>query len=462
MKKTLLYFLFLTVSLTTLAAPKGVVIEDLKITFMDDVLRAESTYLPQGIDILATASIGKKERCIMSATLKGVPAKGQIVGYALYKNDDNRFIFGKQNIGGQSYMVIYRKYQGVEILQEKILLSREESKRPIYLRMTANDWAVRFYYSFEPLDRAQNTGWIRLGVMEGWIVGKKKDGKITHNIGLYGGKAAVQKLGPFKTKPMEPMDTSFVCQIEPTFRNNKAYSSQGLCIHDKYAVIIRDKGWCEIYNLETNKTESFYKLANNDSHCNNAMFGPSKLNEKSLFPLTYISEDNGSHACFVTELGWNDSKIVQKIYYDGDKKSYPGPIDWIVDRENGYIYTYGGVRWGMRWLKKFRLPSLEDSDENGEVHLTPDDVLFEMTYNEVGIGQGGFIKDGKLYFTAGYPPFHCKLHVYDLEKKEEILCQDLQPLLHEPEGIDIVGDKMYVVFWCSGRRTRIYQFDLSR
>ena len=462
MKKILLYILCLTSVFTLSAAPKGAVIEDLKITFMDEVIKTESIYNPEGTDVLATVTIGKQERCVMSATLKGAPAEGQVIGYTLHKNDDNRFIFGKQNIDGQCYMVIYRKFQGVEILQERVLLSRKDAKKPVYLRMTANDWAVRFYYSFEPLNRLENTGWIRLGVMEGWVVGKKKDGRITHNVGLYGGEASVKELGPFKAKALQQMDTTFVCQIEPTYRNNKAYSSQGLCIYDNYAVIIRDKGWCEIYNLKTNKTESFYKLRNNDSHCNNVVFGPSKLTDESIFPLAYISEDNGGHACFVTELGWDDSKIVQKIYYDGDKKSYPGPIDWIVDRENGHIYTYGGVRWGMRWLKKFRLPSLEDSDENGEVHLTPDDVIFEMTYNEVGIGQGGFIKDGRLYFTAGYPPFHCKLHVYDLATQEEILCQDLQSILYEPEGIDIVGDKMYVVFWCSGRRTRIYQFNLDQ
>ena len=462
MRRILIFILFLVTSFTASSASKGAVIEDLKITFLDQVIKTESTFRPQGTEILATVSVGKKERCVMSATLKGIPAEGQVIGYTLYKNDNNRFIFGKQNIGGQCYMVIYRKHQGIEILQERVLLSKKEAKKPIYIRMTANDWAVRFYYSFEPLNRLENTGWTRLGVMEGWIVGKKKDGRITHNVGIYGGEASVKELGPFKAKALQPMDTTFVCEIAPTYRNNRAYSSQGLCIDGKYAVIIRDKGWCEIYNLETKKTESFYKLENNDSHCNNAVFGPSKLTEDSLFPLIYISEDNGGHACFVTELGWNDSKIVQKIYYDGDKKSYPGPIDWIVDRENGHIYTYGGVRWGMRWLKKFRLPSLEDSDENGEVHLTPDDVLFEMTYNEVGIGQGGFIKDGKLYFSAGYPPFHCKLHVFDMEKKEEILCQDLQSLHYEPEGIEIVGDKMYVVFWCSGHRTRIYQFDLSK
>ena len=70
------------------------------------------------------------------------------------------------------------------------------------------------------------------------------------------------------------------------------------------------------------------------------------------------------------------------------------------------------------------------------------------------------VKDGKVYFSAGYPPFHCKLHVYDLETKEEVLCQELLPLQDEPEGIEIVGDKLYTVFWCAGGVTKIYEFAL--
>lgn len=463
MKKFLISAMVLVAFLVAseaIAAPKGVVIEDLQITVINEDLKVEQTHRPQGTELLATVSLGKDERCVMSATLKGLPAKGEVVGYTAYKNDDNRFIFGKQNIDGQYYMVIYRVHRGVEILQERTLISRKDAKRPVYLRMTSKNGRVRYYYSFKPLDRWENTGWIRLGIMEGWIAGSKKSGKMVYDFGLYGGKALVQELGPHKVQPLQPMDTAHVCTIPPTRRNGRYYSCQGLGIWGDYAVIIRDKGWCEIYNLKTKTTESYYKLEGNDSHCNNGVFGPSKLNEDSLFPLMYISEDNGGHACFVTDLGWNDSKIVQKIYYDGDKGAYPGPIDWIVDRENGFLYTYGGVRWGMRWLKKFRLPSLADSDENGEVHLTPKDVLFEMTYNEVGIGQGGFIKDGKVYFSAGYPPFHCKLHVFDMNAREEVLCQDLQPLLYEPEGIEIVGDKMYVVFWCSGGVTKIYEFKM--
>lgn len=464
MKKYLFYVIWLSAIILGLwgavSALTRPVLEDVQISVIDSLWTVEPEYDALGNSMHAFVTLGKDERCVMSATLKGRPAKGEMIGYTFRKDDDNRFLFGKQNIDGQPYMVIYRVFQGVEILQEKTLLSRRQARGPIYLRMTAKNGRVRFYYAFEPFDRWETDGWIRLGIMEGWTVQVKQDGKKGYQIGLYNGAGLVQELGPHKAEPMQPMDTVLVCTIPPTVRNGKYYSCQGLGIYGNHAVIIRDKGWCEIYDLEKKQTESFYKLENNDSHCNNAVFGPSKLSEDSLFPLMYISEDNGGHACFVTELGWDSSRIVQKIYYDGDKESYPGPIDWIVDRENGHIYTYGGVRWGMRWLKGFRLPSLDDSDENGEVHLTPEDVIFEMTYNEVGIGQGGFIKDGKVYFSAGYPPFHCKLHVFDMEAKEEILCQELLPLQYEPEGIDIVGDKLYTVFWCRGGVTKIYEFSL--
>lgn len=462
MKKALLYTILCcalaAMAGSTAQASSGPVLKDVQISVIDSLWTVTPEYDAQGNSIHAFVSLGKDERCVMSATLKGKPGLDQVIGYTVRKDDRNRFIFGKQNIGGRYYMVIYRVFQGVEILQEKTLLTKRQAGKPVYLRMTAKNGRVRFYYSFTPLDRWENLGWIRLGIMEGWTVLSKKAGVKGYNVGFYDGPALVTKLGPKASEPMQPFDTALVCTIQPTVRNGRYYSCQGLGIYGSDAVIIRDKGWCEICDLKTGRTRSFYKLVNNDSHCNNAVFGPDKLTEESLFPLMYISEDNGGHACFVTELGLDDSRIVQKIYYDGDKKSYPGPIDWIVDRENRMLYTYGGVRWGMRWLKGFRLPALSDSDENGEVHLRPEDVLFEMTYNEVGIGQGGFIKDGKVYFSAGYPPFHCKLHVFDMQTKEEILCQELLPLQYEPEGIDIVGDVLYTVFWCRGGITKIYSF----
>ena len=432
------------------------VLSDVQISVKDSLWQVEPAYDAEGNSIHAFVSLGRNERCVMSATLEGRPAEGEMIGYTFRKDDAHRFLFGKQTLGGESYMVIYRVFQGVEILQEKTLLTKDQSRMPVYLRMTAKNGRVRFYYAFEPFDRWETDGWIRLGIMEGWTVMSKKDGVKGYQIGLYDGPALVRELGPHKAEPMQSMDTALVCTIPPTYRNDRYYSCQGLGIQGNHAVIIRDKGWCEIYDLQTGQTESFYKLRDNDSHCNNAVFGPDRLTEDSLFPLMYISEDNGTHACFVTELGWDDSRIVQRIYYDSDKEAYPGPIDWIVDRENRMLYTYGGVRWGMRHLKGFRLPPVDQP----EVHLTPEDVLFEMTYNEVGIGQGGFIKDGKVYFSAGYPPFHCKLHVFDMEAKEEILCQELLPLQYEPEGIEIVGDKLYTVFWCSEGITKIYEFAL--
>lgn len=81
-----------------------------------------------------------------------------------------------------------------------------------------------------------------------------------------------------------------------------------------------------------------------------------------------------------------------------------------------------------------------------------------MYYDEVGIGQGGFVKDGRIYLTAGYPPYYCKLHVYDIKSGKQILCQDLRELKYEPEGMDIRDGWLYTAFWHSGTGTELYRF----
>lgn len=56
----------------------------------------------------------------------------------------------------------------------------------------------------------------------------KKDGVKGYNVGLYNGPALVHELGPHKAEPMQPMDTTHVCTIPPTYRNDRYYSCQGL------------------------------------------------------------------------------------------------------------------------------------------------------------------------------------------------------------------------------------------
>lgn len=70
------------------------------------------------------------------------------------------------------------------------------------------------------------------------------------------------------------------------------------------------------------------------------------------------------------------SRVVQKLFHTGE--GYTGSFDWFIDRKNKIIYTYGSSGEMRKLIKKFRLPALKDSDENGEVHLAQDDVLDEF------------------------------------------------------------------------------------
>ena len=398
-------------------------------------------------------NLEKGERTVLSGLMEP-PAKGlyRISGYEVFKNRENRFVFGRENLPQGEYMVAWRICDGVKVLQEARKIPRSFRGKPLYARITIrHDHNIRFYYAEERHAHLDAAGWDSFsGVMDAGVVKHKgPDG----SRGAW--MAALKGVGP-EGRPakyrLRPMKAEFVAAIPNTSEHH--HSCQGLAIQGDTAIIIRNRGWCEIYDLKAQKTLSFYKLEGNDSHCNNAVFG---LAPGTIFPLLYISEDDGRHACLVTDIGLEESRIVQRIYYDTDGSDYPGPFDWMVDRENGFIYTYGGVRWKKRWIKRFPLPS----PEIPEVHLKPEDALQTIYYDEVGLGQGGFVGDGRIYLSAGAPPYYCKLHVYDAKSGTQLLQQDLRELLYEPEGMDIQDGWLYVLFWCGDNGTKIYRFKIQ-
>ncbi|MBR6001803.1 MAG: hypothetical protein IK045_02975 [Bacteroidales bacterium] len=402
------------------------------------------------------ANLDNKERFVLSAKVEA-PERGRfkMKGFQVFKDGDNRFVFGRENFPDGQYMVAWRICKGVTVLQEARKLPRAMRHKPMYMRITIRgDRNIRFYYATEPHDHFDAEGWDSFsGVMAADLVKHKgPDGRAGAWVAFLEGKGPSGEVFKDRIPPMEP---ELVATIPAT--EERRFSCQGLAIQGDTAVIIHDKGWCQIYDMAEKRTLSYYKLEGNDSHCNNAVFGPARLTPESPFPLLYISEDNGGHACLVTEIGMDSSKIVQKIYYDTDGSDYPGPVDWMVDRKNGFLYTYGGIRWRERWVKRFPLPSPDEP----EVHLTADDVQWSMYYDEVGIGQGGFVQDGRIYLSAGYPPYYCKLHVYDIRTKKQILCQDIRDLKYEPEGMDISEGWLYLALWHSKVGTEIYRFTLN-
>lgn len=241
-------------------------------------------------------------------------------------------------------------------------------------------------------------------------------------------------------------------------------STQGFAMWGRYCVVVHDKGQCCVFDMKKKKLWASYFLEGNESHCNNAFFGKEKASKSSKFPLLYISECRGGHACLVTDLTDEGGKVIQKIYFDNEAGDYPGSMDWARDLSGDFIYTYGGKNGSFKLLKKFKMPSLADSDENGEVHLHESDVLDITRFeSEINIWQGSLVDGRYAYLPDGYPPHKEYIHVADLEKKEIIMSKEVTDFGLEPEGLDKKGNWLYVIFHKpkSPRHSTLYRFKLK-
>ena len=219
---------------------------------------------------------------------------------------------------------------------------------------------------------------------------------------------------------------------------------QGFAIYKNYGFSLRNRGMCVVLDLKKGKYVNSFMLEGNKSHCNNAGFGKEKYSKDSQFPLLYITECMGKRCCYVTDITLEGSKIVQKIFYDSDE--FRVAMDWVVDAENNCIWVYGGKHFGTKYLKKLPLPKLSDSDENGEVHYTREDVLQEIVIEGLAIAQGSKIRKGKAYLPDGCSREGNKLHVINLKTGEKEGVYYYADQLNEPEGLDFKGKYLYTVF----------------
>lgn len=261
-----------------------------------------------------------------------------------------------------------------------------------------------------------------------------------------------------------PLTAEFVCDFADWTPDSVKVkgSTQGFAMYKQYAVVLHDKGMCCIFDMKKKTLVSAFMMEGNNSHCNNAFFGKEKFSKKDKLPLLYVSECRGKHACLVTDINNGRGKIVQKIYYEGT--DYPGSIDWCADVKNGFIYTFGGINGKFKILKKFKMPILKDSDANGEVHLKDADVL-DVTRIEEGINiwQGSFVMGDYAFLPDGYPPYDRLLHIVNLKTKQIERTQNLNALFDEPEGLDIHGNWVYVIFHTpkQPRHSKLWKFSLS-
>lgn len=268
----------------------------------------------------------------------------------------------------------------------------------------------------------------------------------------------------FNVQAAEPLKTKFVLDVADLIPEGVKVkgSSQGMAVWGRYAFMLHDGGQCVVIDLKRKRYLASYMLDKNTSHCNNASFGVEYFSKESKFPLLYISECRGGGACLVTDVGIEGSRLVQKIFYDG--QDITGPCDWLVNREKRLIYLYCTVD-GLRTLKQFRLPSLSDSDSHAEVHLKREDMIMQISFEGVGIPQGSMTYRDKILLPSGIPSrTKCELHVIDVKRERYAECYSLDHIALEPEGVAFYGGKRYLSFHIPDKplHNLIYQFRLSR
>ena len=231
-----------------------------------------------------------------------------------------------------------------------------------------------------------------------------------------------------------------ICRI--TFK--KGYAPQGMDVYKDYVISCRNQGEINIFSFDGKTLEPVSVFLMESTHVNNhsnvAAFGPGFYDRKDPFPLLYVSQcakkpaANGlKDVCFVERIMPNmkSSRLVQTIYYDDVNKDFGYGLQWVVDRKERMLYGYGNttkdkdVEGNRHRVIKFRLPSLDDSDENGLVVLKPEDALENYLIEDYGfrfatIGQGLCIWKGVLYMPTGfgYDKYPSYMFCWNLKKKK--------------------------------------------
>ncbi len=212
----------------------------------------------------------------------------------------------------------------------------------------------------------------------------------------------------------------------------------------------------DIYELSSGKALGSIALEGKKTyHCNNAVVSSTYYRKGDEFPLVYVSQENkAEHLILVFRItrggGGFAAEVVQKIILPAPMEMglyYPNVV---LDLDAGDLLITGfsweswnkPTRGNSLQFVKFKTPAVSSA----EVVLTTADIQDRWTDEFVIATQGAAIKGGMLYQVYGGPPtqFIC---CYNLATKKLVWKYDLieAGIPNEPEGLFIIGDKIYVV-----------------
>ena len=227
--------------------------------------------------------------------------------------------------------------------------------------------------------------------------------------------------------------------INPKNGNHEGY--QGFDIWGDYALSAQNRGTACVYRMDR---DSFAKLGefkfeswDEHNHSNVLSFLPVFYEEQDPLPLVAVSRaQRGTLNGLKDEIrverilpDFQGAKEVRIIHYEDTAHDFGYALQWVVDRENGFLYGYGNTIDNTNPANRHRIIKFALPDVLAEgphmITLRREDALenylLEDTCTEafMPIGQGLFIREGKLYMPTGFGSRKAPsiLYVWDLQKK---------------------------------------------
>ncbi len=170
----------------------------------------------------------------------------------------------------------------------------------------------------------------------------------------------------------------------------------------------------------------------------------------------YISEWDGEHRCFVEQIRFNPfskkwlTKLVQTLSLDiPDSIRGKGNMDWIIDKENGLVYTQTYKDGSSRKAKelvylRFRLPKVNE----GDVTFRTADVEKKYSRPMIYVTQDKKIYRNQMFIASGAPGTKYKrmITVFDLPELSKSREIDLTLIDEEPEGLFFYKDELMMLY----------------
>lgn len=216
---------------------------------------------------------------------------------------------------------------------------------------------------------------------------------------------------------------------------------------------------CDIYNLCSGNRTSRVILPCGDyviPHANVTCLGRLSYSQNSFFPVLYVSSWNNGRQAFVYDIIYSDNaytgSLVQVIDPSmlNDEIIGKGFLDWVVDKEGGYLYSLAYHLKGTSrksegnytHVTKYRLPPLTEK----YVLLEDKDIIDFFSVPVMTVSQDKCFNDGHIYVVAGKPNENDLYpnRFFDIDTKTKQMKEYDILISGEPEGLSILNNQLWI------------------